>query len=162
MKTTKGHAAARKEDQIALLNRLVSACEEDAKRFDRASREVSNEELALLFSRYSRRRAEFARELSMHCDRLQGKPISVGSLMRAHRRSALKPLVERRDDGSILSDCEHAEKALYALYEEAMKSALPGELQMSLRRQSMAVCDVHVQMRDLCAALAWCAVPMAV
>ena len=163
MKAMKIQPASQNDDLVALLGRLSVACDQDAKSFERASREVSNEELALLFARYARRRGEFAKELCAQIDVLEGQdaaaPISVTRL--SGRKSASK-LSARRDDGTILCDCEQAESALCALYEEALRRDLPGELQMSLRRQFMAVSDVHAQMHDLCEALAWCAVPMAV
>lgn len=162
MKTTRRQPTAEKENVIGLLCRLAAACEEDARRFDRAAREVSNEELALLFSRYARRRSEFARELMDQENRLEGRPEAGASVVRVHRRASQKPANGRRDDGTILSDCEHAEGKLRALYEAALAEDLPAELQMCLRRQALAINDVYDQMRDLCGALAWCAVPMAV
>lgn len=162
MNLTSLHVVPKTNDVAALLSRLCAACEDDAKRFERASREVRNEELALLFCRYARRRSEFARELGGHIDRLEGREPSPVSFVRVHGRKAPQKLVTRRDDGTILRDCEHAEKALRALYEEALESSLPEELEASLRRQLLAVSDVHAQMRDFCSALAWCSVPMAV
>lgn len=162
MKNTSSIPTHDAENLVALLSRLSAACEKDSRRFERAAREVSNEELAMLFSRYARRRAEFAAELGAHADRLLGKPADESAVVRVHRRISLKPGVSRRDDGTLLSDCEHAERALLQMYDEALENDLPSELQMSLRRHSLAVSDVYQQMRDLCAALAWCAVPMAV
>jgi uncharacterized protein (TIGR02284 family) len=154
--------APKTDDVVSLLSRLCVACEQDAKRFDRASREVTNDELALLFGRYARRRSEFAKELGAHIDRLEGREPAPLSFVRVNGRKASKQLVMQRDDGTILSDCELAEQTLRGLYEEALEHALPEELEMSLRRQYMAVSDVYDQMRDFCSALAWCAVPMAV
>lgn len=156
----KNDALRRNDDLVSLLSRLCVACEQDAKRFERAAREVSNEELALLFSRYARRRSEFAKELGCHIDRMEGREPAPLSFVRVQSRR--QKLAARRDDGSILSDCEVSERALCALYEEALQRDLPDDLQTSLQRQSLAVSDVHAQMRDLCSALAWCAVPMAV
>jgi uncharacterized protein (TIGR02284 family) len=153
-------ALPRTDDGVSLLSRLCVACEQDAKRFERAAREVSNEELALLFSRYARRRSEFAKELGAHIDRLEGREPAPLSFVRVQARR--NKLDSRRDDGTILSDCEMAERALFDLYEEVLEHDLPEELQMSLRRQCLAVSDVYAQMLDLCSALAWCAVPMAV
>lgn len=160
MNAIKLQAVPKNDDVVSLLSRLCVACEQDAKRFERAARDVSNEELALLFSRYARRRSEFAKELGAHIDRLEGREPAPLSFVRVQSRR--QKLVSRRDDGTILSDCETAERALYDLYEEVLEHDLPDELQMSLRKQSMAVSDVHAQMKDLCSALAWCAVPMAV
>lgn len=162
MKTTARCSNDRNENVVSLLCGLAAACDEDGRRFERAAREVSNQELALLFSRYARRRAEFARELSEQVDRIEGSPSSGDSVVRVHRRGAHKNASVRRDDGTILSDCEHAEARLRAMYEAALETNLPGELPMLIRRQSLAINDVHDQMRDLCSALAWCAVPMAV
>jgi uncharacterized protein (TIGR02284 family) len=150
------------DDLAVVLSRLSVACGEDSRRFERASREVSNEELALLFARYARRRGEFAKELSDQIDTLQGTDSAPISVTRLSGRKISSRLSGRRDDATILCDCEQAEKALCALYEEALGRDLPGDLQMSLRRQYMAVSDVHAQLHDLCEALAWCAVPMAV
>lgn len=162
MKTTRRQPTTEKENVIGLLCRLAAACDEDAKRFERAAREVNNEELALLFSRYARRRSEFARELLDHEGCLEGCPEAGASVFRVPQRSSQRPAHGRRDDGMILSDCEHAEGKLRAMYEAALAEDLPAELQMCLRRQALAINDVYDQMRDLCAALAWCAVPMAV
>jgi uncharacterized protein (TIGR02284 family) len=161
MKAIKLQAPPKTDDVVSLLSRLCVACEQDAKRFDRASREVSNEELALLFSRYARRRSEFAKELGVHIDQLEGREPAPLSFFRVQSRKQ-KLEEARRDDGTILSDCEMAERSLCVLYEEALQHNLPDELQMCLRRQSLAICDVYDQMRDFCSALAWCAVPMAV
>jgi uncharacterized protein (TIGR02284 family) len=160
MNAIKFQALPKTDDVVSLLSRLCVACEQDAKRFERAAREVSNEELALLFSRYARRRCEFAKELGSHIDRLEGREPAPLSFVRVQGRK--HKLVSGRDDGTILSDCELAERALCDLYEEVLQHALPEDLQMSLRRQSLAVSDVYIQMRDFCSALAWCAVPMAV
>lgn len=160
MNAIKFQALPKKGDIVSLLSRLCVACEQDAKRFERAASEVSNEELALLFSRYARRRCEFAKELGSHIDRLEGREPAPLSFVRVQGRK--HKLVSRRDDGTILSDCELAESALCDLYEEVLEHNLPEDLQMSLRRQSFAVSDVYAQMRDFCSALAWCAVPMAV
>jgi uncharacterized protein (TIGR02284 family) len=161
MNAIKLQAPPNTDDVVSLLSRLCVACEQDAKRFERASREVSNEELALLFSRYARRRSEFAKELGSHIDRMEGREPAPLSFVRVQSRKQ-KLEVARRDDGTILSDCEMAERVLFDLYEEALQHDLPDELQACLRRQSLAIRDVHAQMRDFCSALAWCAVPMAV
>jgi uncharacterized protein (TIGR02284 family) len=162
MKTMRCLPISEKENLVGRLSRLAIACDEDSRRFERASREVSNEELSLLFSRYARRRAEFARELSEYIDRIEGRPSVGSSVVRVHRRGGHKNAAGRRDDGTILSDCEHAEGELRAMYEAILSADLPDELPMCLRRQSLAVSDVHDQMRKFCSALAWCAVPMAV
>jgi uncharacterized protein (TIGR02284 family) len=160
MNAMKREAPPRPDAIVSMLSQLCVACERDAKRFERAAHEVSNEELALLFSRYSRRRSEFAKELGSHIDRLEGREPAPLSFVRVQGRK--QKVTSPRDDGTILSDCEVAERSLCELYEEALRRDLPEELEMSLRRQSLAVCDVHAQMRDLCSALAWCAVPTAV
>lgn len=162
MNSIKLQIAPKTDDVVSLLSQLCVACEQDAKRFERASREVSNDELALLFGRYARRRSDFAKELGSHIDRLEGREPAPLSFVRVAGRRASKELVARRDDGTILSDCELAEQGLRELYEEALGHRLSEELEMCLRRQYLAVSDVYDQMRDLCSALAWCAVPMAV
>lgn len=160
MNAIKFQALPKTDDVVSLLSRLCVACEQDSKRFERAAREVSNEELALLFSRYARRRSEFAKELGSHIDRMEGREPAPLSFVRVQSRRQV--LVSRRDDGAILSDCEVAERALFDLYEAVLQHDLPEDLQMILRRQSLAVSDVYAQMRDFCSALAWCAVPVAV
>lgn len=173
MKTKPRRPARTGEQLVELLCGLSIACEKAAKRLDRAAHEVSNAELSLLFGRYARRRGELAKELAEAADQIAGEPVASRFTVvvraagrRTHRPSSAlgaprRPRA-RREDAVILSDCEQSEGALRSMMESALAEDLPGDLPMRLRRQTMAIGDVHDQLQGFCAALAWCAVPMAV
>lgn len=170
MKTSTARRASPQEPLAARLRSIADACDGASKRLERAAREVSLPELSLLLSRYARRRLELAKEIDAQIERLPLAP-RTSELQRAPARAErIEPSPRsrslrtraRRDDAAILSECERGEGQLRALYEAALAGDLPGDLPMRLRRQSLAVVDAHDQLRELCAALAWCAVPMAV
>jgi len=139
------------DDISSTLNQLIQTCKDGEKGFAEASEAVSDPNLRRLFESYSQQRSEFAAELALEVRRLGKDPAEGGHAAAALHRGwmDIKAAVSGRDEGAIITECERGEDVAVKTYQEALASALPGDLKALVERQFLKVQEAHDQVRSL-------------
>jgi uncharacterized protein (TIGR02284 family) len=138
-------------DAISTLNGLIETLKDGQEGFRSAAEGVTNPEYKSLFNSYSQQRAQFASELQAEVRRLGGDPEKTGSTLASLHRGwiNIKSAVTGADEGSILSECERGEDSAVNNYQDAMKQALPADVQHVIQRQYTQIKEAHDRVRAL-------------
>ena len=136
---------------ISVLNNLIETCKDGELGFKTAAEGLKDSAIKARFLEYSRQRGEMARELQSEVRRLGGDPEKSGSVSGSLHRGWLdiKSVITGKDDHAIVAEAERGEDVAKSVYEEALKTALPGSAQTLVQQQALKVRTVHDQVRDL-------------
>ena len=148
---TLGSSDAINNEVISLLNNLIETCKDGEQGFKEAAEGVERSDLKSTFYEYSQQRSQFAGVLQGMVRSLGGDAESDGSISGAMHRGwiNIKAAVTGQDEAAILNECERGEDFAKEAYEEALKTALPANIEDVLRQQSQGVQAAHNRIREL-------------
>ena len=143
--------AADNDTVISLLNNLIETCKDGEQGFKEAAEGVERSDLKSAFYEYSQQRSQYAGVLQGLVRSLGGDPDTGGSLSGAVHRGwiNIKAAVTGRDEAAILNECERGEDYAKEAYEEALKTALPSNVEDVIRQQSQGVQAAHNRVKEL-------------
>lgn len=138
-------------EAITTLNELIETCRDGENGFRTAASAVKGQHLKAMFERFSRQRAELARELQEQVRRLGADPAKMGSTGAALHRGwiNIKALVGANDDQAIVAEAERGEDVAKAAYEKALKQDLPAGARELVKQQAAIVFTAHDEVRAL-------------
>jgi uncharacterized protein (TIGR02284 family) len=136
---------------ITTLNTLIAICHDGESGFKTAADAVKTTHVKNLFERFSRQRAEMARELETEVRKLGGTPSSGGSVTGAihHGWMNIKSLVTGGDESAIIAEAERGEDAAKAAFQGALKDPLPAGARELIEQQAAIVKVAHDEVRAL-------------
>ena len=139
------------KNAISTLNSLIETCNDGAKGFETAAKELRDTSTRQLFQQYAQERSQFADELRAEVQRLGGRPEEGGSVSGAMHRGwmNIKDAVAGHDDKAIIAEAERGEDVAVASYQSALKEGLPADVEPTVRRQFGEVKAAHDRVRDL-------------
>lgn len=122
---------------IDTLNALIEVCRDGQYGYDKAKENIDNAMVRPLLERFSRRRGEFATELSAQVGNLGGVVEEGSTLMGSLHRGwiELKSALTSGDEASILDECVRGDKAAISAYENALNEQLTLEVRPILEAQ---------------------------
>ena len=109
-------------DTIKTLNDLIEILKDGEHGFKTSAEEVKAPELARVFSRYAKQRAEFASELQARVSALGADVEKHGSVTGSMHRGwiNLKAALSSNEPHAVLEEAERGEDAAVAAYREAL------------------------------------------
>jgi len=134
------------------LNKLLEVCLDGALGYRTAAEHLHSSKLAIIFTEYSIRRAQYAKELRAEIERLGGIPTQSGSVAASLHRGwiALKSAISGGDAKAIIAACEAGEDAARAGYEAAMNSDLMlSDIRSVVEAQWRAIDQSHRWLRGI-------------
>ena len=136
---------------VSTLNDLIQICHDGENGFKLAAGAVKSQHVKALFERFSRQRAEMARELETQVRKLGGSPSTGGSLTGAvhHGWMNIKSLVTGGDEAAIVAEAERGEDAAKAAFERALQDPLPAGPRELIEQQAAIVKVAHDEVRAL-------------
>lgn len=139
------------KNAISTLNNLIETCEDGAQGFRTAAEGLQDSATQELFRQYARERAQCAAELRAEVRRLGGNPEEGGSVSGAVHRGwmNIKTAIAGKSDSAIIAEAERGEDVAVASYQNALKSALPLEVDTIVRRQFAQIKATHDRVRGL-------------
>lgn len=136
---------------ISTLNNLIQTCKDGENGFTEAAQGVESTDLKDLFVRYAQQRSQFAAELQDEVRKLGGDPETSGSVAASLHRGwiDIKSVVTGKDEAAILSECERGEDVAVESYQNALKEALPSDVNSIIERQYMQIKEAHDRIKGL-------------
>ena len=136
---------------ISTLNNLIQTCHDGENGFRLAADAAKTPHVKTLFERFSRQRAEMARELEAQVRKLGGSPSTGGSVTGAAHRGwiNIKSLVTGGDEAAIIAEAERGEDAATEAFAAALKDALPAGARELIEQQAAIVKVAHDEVRAL-------------
>lgn len=136
---------------ISTLNNLIQTNKDGENGYNEAAQGVSSTDLKDLFMRYSQQRSQFAGELQNEVTKLGGSPETSGSLAASLHRGwiDIKSAVTGKDEAAILNECERGDDIAVESYQNALKEALPSDVNSVIERQYMQIKEAHDRIRGL-------------
>lgn len=136
---------------ISTLNQLITVNKDGENGYNEAAQGVESSDLKDLFIRYSQQRSQFASELQDEVRKLGGDPETSGSTAASLHRTwiDIKSAVTGRDEAAILSECERGDDSAVENYQNALKEALPSEVNSVIERQYMQIKEAHDRIKGL-------------
>ena len=136
---------------ISTLNDLIETCRDGENGFRTAAEGVKDPQVKKQFERFSRQRAEMARELQDEVRRVGGDPERSGSTSAALHRGwmNIKRLVTGNDDTAIIGEAERGEDIAKAAYAKALNEDLPAGARTLIQTQADIVRIAHDEVRAL-------------
>jgi uncharacterized protein (TIGR02284 family) len=126
---------------VSTLNNLIQTCHDGQNGFKTAAESVKDIHVKGLFERFSRQRAEMARELETEVRKLGGTP--------HHGWMNIKSIVTGGDDSAIIAEAERGEDAAKDAFATALKEALPAGARELIEQQAAIVKAAHDEVRAL-------------
>jgi uncharacterized protein (TIGR02284 family) len=136
---------------IATLNDLIEASKDGEKGFALAAKSNREPELAPIFSDGEAANRAAAAELQDRVRLLGGTAEQGGSTGAAVRRSwmSVRAMLRRRDDVTIMEECERGERYVRGRYAEALELDLPEPVRSIVERHHRAIAEGHYRVLDL-------------
>jgi uncharacterized protein (TIGR02284 family) len=136
---------------ISVLNGLIETCKDGEKGYKNAAADVRDPVFRALFTHFSQQRAQFATALQATIERMGGHAENNGSVVGAIRRGwmDLKSALEGGSDHAMLVECERGEDAAKRNYEQAMRKALPYDIEILVQAQYTSILQAHDEMRRM-------------
>jgi uncharacterized protein (TIGR02284 family) len=139
-------------DTIKTLNGLIEILKDGEYGFRTSAKDVKAPELARVFERYAKQRAEFASELQARVIALGAKVEKSGSITGSAHRGwiNIKSALSTNEPHAVLAEAERGEDAAVAAYRDALED---GDLDQPTRdivsRQATEVKAAHDQVKQL-------------
>lgn len=136
---------------VSTLNELITTCRDGENGFRTAASAVTDNHLKAMFVRFSRQRAELARELQEQVRRLGADPEKMGTPSGALHRGwmNIKALVGASDDHAIVVEAERGEDVAKSAYEKALTQELPAGARELVEQQAAIVFTARDEVRAL-------------
>jgi uncharacterized protein (TIGR02284 family) len=136
---------------ISTLNELIETCRDGENGFRTAAESVKDAHVKALFQRFTRQRAEMARELQDEVRKLGGNPEDSGSVSASLHRGwmNMKSLVTGGSDSAIIAEAERGEDIAKTAYAKALKEDLPAGVRTLIQAQADIVKMAHDEVRAL-------------
>jgi uncharacterized protein (TIGR02284 family) len=130
---------------VSTLNELIQTCKDGENGFRAAAESVEDSNLRHLLESYAQQRAEFAADLLLEVRRLVEDPVDTGHAAAALQRAGLdtKAGLTKRDEATVIAECEQGEDAAVRAYQKSLDSQLPSDLRMIVERQLVEVKEAH-------------------
>ena len=139
-------------EKIDALNDLTETLKDGQQGFMTAAKDVKSPDLAQVFDRYARQRAEFAAKLQAHVIALGADVEKSGSLAGSVHRGwiNLKAALSSNEPQAVLEEAERGEDAAVAAYRKALeRTDLDASTRELISSQYAAVKAAHDHVRDL-------------
>lgn len=139
-------------ETIDVLNELTETLKDGQHGFETAAKDVKAPELAQVFQRYAKQRAEFSSQLQAQVSHLGGSVEKSGSIAGAAHRGwiNLKAALAKNEPHAVLSEAERGEDAAVAAYKKALEhTELDSATRDLISRQFAEVKAAHDQVRNL-------------
>jgi len=135
----------------SVLNDLLETAKDGAEGFRRAAEEASDPSLKQLFTKYASQREGYALELQELMQENGSKPRESGHISATLHRGWLtvRERITEPDDKTLIDACESGEDIAMKKYGEAVKKALPRDIESLVQRQYLGVKEAHAVMRNL-------------
>lgn len=136
---------------VSTLNELITTCRDGENGFRTAASAVTDNHVKAMFVRFSRQRAEMARELQEQVRRLGADPEKMGTPSAALHRGwmNIKALVGASDDHAIVVEAERGEDVAKSAYEKALTQELPAGARELVEQQAAIVFTARDEVRAL-------------
>lgn len=136
---------------VTTLNELIETCRDGEHGFRTAASAVKDHHLKSMFVRFSRQRAEMARELQEQVRRLGADPERMGTPSAALHRGwmNIKATVGVSDDHAIVLEAERGEDVAKFVYENALRQELPAGARELVEQQAAIVFTARDEVRVL-------------
>jgi uncharacterized protein (TIGR02284 family) len=136
---------------VSVLNDVLQTLRDGQEGFKTAGGAAKDAHIKGIFEQYSRQRGEMAREIEQEIGKLGGTAATSGSVSGSLHRGwvNLKGAIGALDDEAIVSEAERGEDAATAVYERALKQALPAGVRRLLEDQAEIVRLAHSEVRAL-------------
>jgi len=136
---------------VSVLNDVLETLRDGEEGFRTAAGAVKDPRAKGLFERYSKQRAEMAREIEQEIGRLGGTAGTSGSVAGSLHRGwiNLKGSIGALDDEAIVSEAERGEDAAKSAYAKALSEELPAGARRLLEDQAAIVRLAHDEVRSL-------------
>jgi uncharacterized protein (TIGR02284 family) len=136
---------------ISALNDVLQSVRDGEEGFRTAAGAIKDPHVKGMFDRYSRQRAEMARELEAEIGKLGGTAGTTGTVSGSLHRGwlNLKSTITGLDDKAIISEAERGEDAAKAAYAKALKEDLSAGARRLLEDQAAIVRITHDEVRAL-------------
>jgi uncharacterized protein (TIGR02284 family) len=136
---------------VSTLNELIQTCKDGENGFRAAAESVEDSNLRHLLESYAQQRAEFAADLQLEVRRLVEDPVDTGRTTAALQRTwpdtkaglETKAGLTKRDEATVIAECEQCDDAAVRAYQKSLDSHLPGDLRMIVERQLVEVKEAH-------------------
>lgn len=138
-------------DAISTLNTLIQTNKDGENGYTEAAQGVDSTDMKDLFIRFAQQRSQFAAELQDEVRKLGGDPETSGSVAASLHRTwiDIKSVVANRDEAAILAECERGDDNAVQTYQNALKEALPSDVNSVIERQYMQVKEAYERIRGL-------------
>ena len=139
-------------ETIDTLNDLTEILKDGEHGYQTAAKDVKAPELAKIFERYARQRAEFASKLQAHVNNLGAKVEKSGTIRGDLHRGwiNIKAALSSNEPHAVLSEAERGEDAAVAAYRKALDHRdLDGPTRDLISHQYTEVKAAHDHVRTL-------------
>ena len=139
------------EKVISILETLIAVCKAGEELFELAANEVQSSPLQSTLRGYSLQRSRFSRELEAAAGALgKNVPAAEGTGESNEQMPAKEgDAVTRRNEQTVLSDCEREEEAAITAYAAALEETeLPSAVRAMITAQAADVKAAHKEIRE--------------
>jgi uncharacterized protein (TIGR02284 family) len=130
-----------KDKLTQALNDLAATCRDAEEGYNKAAKGVHNDESRAIFDKYSKERAQFARELDELAQRLGGRAGETGHGGGVLRRGwvDLEQRIRPKDDAEIIRNCADGDEGSLIHYARALNLPFEEDVRATLRRHEAAI-----------------------
>lgn len=135
----------------AVLNHLIETCKDGERGFLAAAAHVSDPEIKALFTAMAAQRAQFARHLLPHAQRLGGGDAADGTSAAALHRGwiTLKDVLTHHDDRALVREAVRGEMVAVGAFKDALEGMLPPDVRDVVEQQYAEVRCAHDRLQAL-------------
>ena len=139
------------DEVVDVLNDLLESARDGEFGFHACAEHASADDLKGIFQRHSRECAAAAKALEQEVLRLNGEPVSGGTVAGALHRGwvSVKSALSSHDDNAVLQECQRGEDAAVARYRTALEAGLPADIRALVERQLHGAQRNHDEVRAL-------------
>lgn len=141
--------ASHREDMISNLNKIVETLKDGELGHLEGAKDAQSEEVKNLLQDASAQRARFAAELQAEIQKLGGDPEKSGSALGLAHRGwfKVKSSLTGNKDHAVLEESERGDDYALSVFHDVLQKGVPQEVDPIVRRQALAVQEMHDRIR---------------
>jgi uncharacterized protein (TIGR02284 family) len=137
-------------ETTTVVNELIEAHNEREAGYRKAVDLVENSEAREIFNRYAAQSARFAAELLPYSDEKSTEEVGKGPLSALFRGwASIKATVTGHDTKAIYAWAETGEDTAIKIFEDAIKTGIPSEIQTLVQKQFSEIKEAHGHIKAL-------------